>query len=77
MKDNTNEVLKYTEKWLEIIKTKQNPTPDEAGWIIKESLNNFREHFNEGWLDYRKSVTLADQCGIIPGDCVAVEWKGK
>ncbi len=77
MKEKKRNVLDYTAKWLDIIKTKQNPTPEEASWIITESLNNFREHFNSGWLDYRKSVTLADHCGIIPGDCVAVEWKGK
>jgi putrescine aminotransferase len=69
--------LPYIETWMDIIKEKQNPTPEEANWIIRESLHNFREHFNAGWLDYRKSVTLADHCGIIPGDCVAVEWRGK
>lgn len=72
-----NPILEYTAKWIDVIKTKQDPTPEEADWIIRESLTNFREHFNAGWLDYRKSVTLADKCGIIPGDCVAVEWKGK
>lgn len=77
MKENKKETIDYINKWLEVIEEKQNPTPKEAEWIIKESLTNFREHFNAGWLDYRKSVTLADQCWIIPGDCVAVEWKWK
>lgn len=70
-------VLDYTTRWLDIIQKKEDPTPETADWIIRESLQNFESHFNAGWLEYRKSVTLADQCGIIPGDCVAVEWKGK
>ena len=35
----------------------------------RESKYNFAEHFNKGWLDYRKSVTEA-------GDWAAVEWTG-
>ncbi|MCX7706388.1 MAG: aminotransferase class III-fold pyridoxal phosphate-dependent enzyme, partial [Anaerolineae bacterium] len=37
---------------------------------IEESLENFAEHFNRGWLDYRKSVTEA-------GDWAATEWTGE
>ena len=69
MKEKKKNILNYTHKWLEIIKEKQTPTAEEADWIIEESLHNFREHFNAGWLEYRKSVTLA-------GDHAAVEWKG-
>jgi putrescine aminotransferase len=58
----------YAERWLDIIKEKQTPTIEEADWIASESLSNFREHFNEWWLEYRKSVTLA-------GDHAAIEWK--
>ena len=36
---------------------------------LEESLVNFAEHFNRGWLDYRKSVTEA-------GDWAATEWTG-
>ena len=50
------------------IEEKQTPTIEEADWIASESLANFREHFNAGWLEYRKSVTLA-------GDHAAIEWK--
>ena len=32
--------------------------------------NNFAEHFNRNWLEYRKSVTEA-------GDWASVEWSGK
>jgi putrescine aminotransferase len=41
----------------------------EAKEVIEESKYNFAEHFNKGWLDYRKSVTEA-------GDWAAVEWTG-
>ncbi len=69
--------LEYSNKWLEIIKNKENPNINEADWMIKESVSNFKNHFNSWWLDYRKSVTLADYCWLIPGECVAVEWKWK
>jgi putrescine aminotransferase len=70
MKESKKDILTYTHKWLEIIKQKQTPTLEVADWIAKESLHNFAEHFNAGWLEYRKSVTVA-------GDHAAIEWKGK
>ena len=69
-KPSKQTVLDYSHKWLEIIKEKQTPTAAEADWIAAESISNFREHFNAGWLEYRKSVTLT-------GDHAAVEWKGQ
>ncbi len=69
MKSQKQSVLDYSQKWLEIIKEKQTPTIAEADWIAAESLSNFREHFNAGWLEYRKSVTLSWQHA-------AIEWKG-
>ena len=53
-KQSTKNVLTYAEKWLDIIKSEKTPTKSEADWMIDESLLNFREHFNAGWLDYRK-----------------------
>jgi putrescine aminotransferase len=48
----------------------QSEVPENVGkWIIEESLHNFSEHFNKGWLEYRKSVTEA-------GDWAATEWTG-
>jgi putrescine aminotransferase len=58
----------YAERWLGIIR-KGDLTESEAREIIEESKQNFAEHFNRGWLDYRKSVTEA-------GDWAAVEWTG-
>jgi putrescine aminotransferase len=42
---------------------------DEGKRIIEESKRNFAEHFNKGWLEYRKSVTEA-------GDWAVTEWTG-
>lgn len=70
MKQSKETALEYTHKWLEIIQKKQTPSIEEADWIAKESIYNFREHFNAGWLEYRKSVTVA-------GQHTAIEWKGK
>ncbi|MGQ9489458.1 MAG: aminotransferase class III-fold pyridoxal phosphate-dependent enzyme [Anaerolineae bacterium] len=69
MPQSLSEALAYSSRWLEIIKT---PVITEAQGkaIIEESLENFAEHFNRGWLDYRKSVTEA-------GDWAATEWTGQ
>ncbi len=60
--------LAYATRWTELIH-KASLSEDEAKAIIDESKRNFAEHFNRGWLDYRKSVTEA-------GDWAAVEWAG-
>ena len=63
-----HEAQGYAERWLGII---QKDTVDEdlGKKIIEESKVNFAEHFNRGWLDYRKSVTES-------GDWAATEWTG-
>jgi putrescine aminotransferase len=60
----------YSEKWLEIIKKPERPPEEKGKWIIEESMRNFAEYFNKGWLDYRKSVTQA-------GQWAATEWTGR
>ena len=67
---NYNNALNYSTQWLDIIKQEHFPEESQAKWIIDESKHNFAEHFNRGWLDYRKSVTEA-------GDWASVEWSGK
>ncbi len=68
MTQNLEEALAYSERWLGIIKQKE--VDETLGKeIIIESKHNFAEHFNRGWLEYRKSVTEA-------GDWAAVEWTG-
>lgn len=68
MTQNLNEALAYSQRWLEIIR-KSEVSYDEGIQIIEESKQNFAEHFNRGWLEYRKSVTEA-------GDWAATEWTG-
>jgi putrescine aminotransferase len=69
MPQNLSAAQEYAQKWLDIIKNPERP-PEEVGkWIIEESMTNFGEHFNKGWLDYRKSVTQAGQWAVT-------EWSG-
>ena len=68
MESPYDQALAYAERWMGIIQ-KASLTENEAKAIIEESKQNFAEHFNRGWLEYRKSVTEA-------GDWAAVEWSG-
>jgi putrescine aminotransferase len=64
-----DKAVEYSKRWLEIIQ--QPSVPEDIGkWIIEESQYNFAEHFNKGWLEYRKSVTEA-------GDWAMTEWTGR
>ena len=65
------DALSYAAKWLEIVK-QPSPSIDEttAKWISQETKYNFINHFNAGWVNYRKSMTEA-------GDYGAVEWRGE
>jgi len=63
------EALDYSSRWIDLIHKKEFPSQEEAHQIITESKNNFAEHYNRNWLEYRKSVTEA-------GDWAAVEWSG-
>jgi len=69
MPQNFEHAVDYANKWIDIIKKDRVPE-DEGKWIIEESMHNFAEHFNKGWLDYRKSVTQA-------GQWAATEWTGR
>jgi putrescine aminotransferase len=62
--------LDYSSHWLDLIQMDRRPTEEEGQKIIEESLQNFAEYFNRGWLDYRKSVTQA-------GQWAATEWTGR
>ena len=68
MPQSLQEALAYSDRWLQIIHG-GDVGEAQAKQIIEESKNNFAEHFNRGWLEYRKSVTEA-------GDWACVEWKG-
>jgi len=68
MTQSFENALSYSRQWLDIISLEA-VDEERAKWIITESKQNFAEHFNRGWLDYRKSVTEA-------GDWASVEWTG-
>jgi putrescine aminotransferase len=59
----------YAAKWVELLH-KADLSEAEGKQIIDESKLNFAEHFNRGWLEYRKSMTEA-------GDWAATEWTGQ
>lgn len=69
MATSYQEALEYSNRWLEIIR-KPSVSIEEGKQIIEESIYNFTEHFNKGWLEYRKSVTEA-------GDWAGTEWTGR
>jgi len=68
MPQSLNDALTYSNRWLGLIHTEK-VSEEEGKKIIEESKNNFAEHFNKGWLEYRKSVTEA-------GDWAVTEWSG-
>jgi putrescine aminotransferase len=68
MEKSYNGAIAFAQRWIDIIH-KSEVTEEEGKAIIEESKYNFAEHFNRGWLDYRKSITEA-------GDWAAVEWTG-
>jgi putrescine aminotransferase len=63
-----DEAIAYSQRWIDLIH-KPSVNIEEGKKIIEESQYNFAEHFNKGWLEYRKSVTEA-------GDWAATEWTG-
>jgi putrescine aminotransferase len=69
MPQSLMEAFSYSNKWVDLIH-KPSVTEIEGKQIIEESQYNFSEHFNKGWLEYRKSVTEA-------GDWACTEWTGQ
>ena len=65
---NEKEVLKESQKWLNIIAS-ENLSDSEKRVIIQETIENFAFYYNRGYLDYRKSV-------VEMRDEPALEWSG-
>lgn len=65
---NEKEVLKESQKWLNIISS-ENLSDSEKHVIIQETIENFAFYYNRGYLDYRKSV-------VEMRDEPALEWSG-
>ncbi|HED24625.1 MAG TPA: aminotransferase class III-fold pyridoxal phosphate-dependent enzyme, partial [Firmicutes bacterium] len=59
----------YAERWLKIIE-KEELDKETARELSRETVDNFVNHFNKGWVEYRKSVTEA-------GDYAGTEWRGE
>jgi putrescine aminotransferase len=68
MPQSFDDAIAYSKRWIDIIH-KTELSQEDAKTIIDESKHNFAEHFNKGWLEYRKSVTES-------GDWASVEWTG-
>jgi len=58
-------VLKQSQEYLDFI-DKEELTKEEKDWVVRESVEGFRDNVNPGFLEYRKSVST---------DYTAVEWK--
>ncbi len=56
-------------RWIDIIH-KDSLTAEEADAVMRETVENFANHFNRGFLEFRKSVENS-------GEKAAVEWTGK
>ncbi len=67
--DQRGEAIRYAERWLEIIH-KEKLDETTAKEVSRETVDNFVNYFNKGWVDYRKSVTEA-------GDYAGTEWRGE
>src|SRR5215472_12457169 len=57
----------YTQQVLDLI-GKPSITADDARWITEETVSNFRDHVNPGFLEYRKATSVAHAIA-------AVEWE--
>ncbi|HEX8995006.1 MAG TPA: aminotransferase class III-fold pyridoxal phosphate-dependent enzyme [Ktedonobacterales bacterium] len=65
----TNEALATARRYLDIIHA-ESLTHEQAEALARLTVDNFANHYNPGFLQYRKSVTEG-------GDFAAVEWSGR
>src|SRR5262245_50432052 len=66
---STESAKATSRKYLEIVHAKT-LTRQQAEELVALTVHNFADHYNPGWLEYRKSVTEG-------GDFAAVEWSGR
>jgi putrescine aminotransferase len=68
---SVTEGLKEAKRYVELItKPEEEISEEERKRIIQETVDNFANHINKGFLEYRKSVTQA-------GDYAMTEWTGQ
>ncbi|MHB1043090.1 MAG: putrescine aminotransferase [Eubacteriales bacterium] len=60
-----NEVVSLSRKYLDLI-AREELDAAEKDWVVKHTVECFRDHYNPGFLEYRKSVST---------DYTSVEWK--
>ncbi|SFH06095.1 diamine aminotransferase apoenzyme [Desulfotomaculum arcticum] len=58
-------IIAQSQRYLDMI-SKEELTHEEKEWVVKETVDGFRENVNPGFLDYRKSVST---------DYTSVEWR--
>ena len=64
-----SEVLQHAEHYLDLLSA-TNLTLEESHALITETVQNYAEYYNRGFITYRKSVTEA-------GQYAALEWSGQ
>jgi putrescine aminotransferase len=64
-----SEVLRHAEHYLHLLSANE-LTLDETHALIQETVQNYAEYYNRGFISYRKSVTEA-------GQFAALEWSGQ
>src|SRR5579884_1428803 len=67
--DGLLKALNDSQRYLDIIQIRQ-LGKSEAAWLIETTVSNFAKYYNSGFIEYRKSVSVA-------GDFAAVEWIGR
>jgi putrescine aminotransferase len=63
-----DEVLRTTRRYLELIAGRELSLPEKQAFIA-ETVESYEQHYNRGFVSYRKSVTEA-------GQYAALEWAG-
>jgi putrescine aminotransferase len=63
------EVLKQTQRYLELIAGREMATEEKQSFIA-ETVESYEKYYNRGFISYRKSVTQA-------GQFAALEWSGQ
>ena len=66
---DSKEILKESQRWLDIISTPE-LTAEQKAKIVADTVDNFSFYYNRGYLDYRKSV-------IETRESPALEWEGE
>jgi putrescine aminotransferase len=67
--DGLLKALNDSQRYLDIV-YKKRLSKKEAAWLVNNTVSNFNNYYNSGFIEYRKSVTEA-------GDFAAVEWIGR